>query len=162
MRASFWRNLFEDERGFIGTTAAIIGGLIAAGGSVAAAGIGAHAAGKAADQQVAAGNQALAVQQQQYQHGLQIMSPYLQGGNAFANLGGRVTNQPMTGAAPTSPSPTTVGALSSFGQGRPPTMTGPLSGQPDLVTVQAPTGETRQMPRQQAQPYLARGAQIVG
>jgi hypothetical protein len=31
-----------------------------------------------------------------------------------------------------------------------------------LVMVQAPDGETRRMPRRQAEQYVARGAQIVG
>ncbi len=37
-----------------------------------------------------------------------------------------------------------------------------MGGGGDLVTIQAPTGETRQMPRQEAQAYLARGARMVG
>ncbi len=156
----------------MGITAVIVGAGIAAGGSVAASKIGADASTKAAGQQVNAANQALGVQQQQYQNTQKLLAPYQYGGPVAASLNHPVTNQTMN-PAPTLRPTTTLGALATYGggQGLPgqsPQMPSqmPPSGAPTqnggMVTVQAPTGETRQMPMAQAQLYAAKGARILG
>jgi hypothetical protein len=76
---------------FIGTTAAIIAGSLAAAGSVGSSAIGAHAAGKAANAQATAAERAanlqhqdtaaaLAFQKQQYADQQRIMAPWINTG----------------------------------------------------------------------------------
>ncbi len=146
-----------------------------AAGTVGAAAIGAHASGKAADQQVAASDKALGVQQQQYANGQRLLAPYQYGGPALAGLNQQVTNQGngMQAAQMYAGNPrtlpqggqpqTTVGSMNARAmalQGSQGALGAPQGGQ--MVTVQAPTGETRQMTQQQAQLAVQHGAQIVG
>src|SRR5262249_54231482 len=97
---------------FIGTTAAIIGGLAAAGSSIAGGAMASSAANKAAKAQADAANQAaelqhqdaqaaLDFQKQQYGDTLRLLSPYYNTGtSALGNLGFlmglRPSNQVLT------------------------------------------------------------------
>lgn len=125
--------------------AVVVGGLIAAGGSIASAAIGAHAAGKAADQQQAAGNKALDLQTQQFQAGQQALAPFqaAPGSHPIEALNYHVGTQPQNGG--------TLGALANYG----------ASGGGGVL-LQAPTGETRRVPSNQVQSYVARGAKVIG
>ena len=97
--------------------------------------------------------------------------------DALRYIESRRTGQPI--GAPASPYPPgganldAVSRLSPTAPGRPPgpvqggpVQTAPLSiGMPpqgQMVTVQAPTGETRQVPAQQAQYFVSRGGRVVG
>ena len=138
----------------------LIPALIGAGGTVAQAAIGAHSAGKAADTQSAAADKALALEKSIYDTTQGQISPYQQLGTSslanlagYANGGGPQMNANGVGYHPGfTPQPMTLSGMQPTAPQAP---TGPL------VTVQAPTGETRQMTRAQAEPFLARGAKLV-
>jgi len=110
---------------FIGTTAAIIGGLAAAGSSIAGGAMASSAANKAAKAQADAANQAaqlqhedaqaaLDFQKQQYGDTLRFLSPYYNTGTAaLGNLGFlmglRVPNTVLTPGGPAVPQPAQLG-----------------------------------------------------
>ncbi len=147
--------------------------IVGAGATVASAAIGAHASGKAADQQAASGQQALGVEQQQYANSQRLLAPYQYGGPALAGLNHPVNNQgngmppPMLyGAGQTIPQAPKLAGYGYTPNARAMALGGPqaASGASNsgMVTVQAPTGETRQMSSQQAQLAVQHGARIVG
>ena len=140
------RHLWRDERGFIGTTAAIIGGALAAGGALGSAAIQARAAGKARNLQERGADRARTIQQ-----------PYVDAGTgALTTLRG-LTGQPqppMSYAPP--PQQAVPRNLSQMGRALP-SGRGPGA----LTTVRAPTGETRQVPASQTGYWQSRGAQVV-
>ena len=72
---------------FVGTTAALILGGLAAGGALGGAAIQSHAAGSAADKQQQATDQALGLQTQVYNNTRAALSPYADlGASAIGNL----------------------------------------------------------------------------
>lgn len=171
------------------TAIAISLGAAGAAGSIAKAKIESNAAKKAAQQQVAGGERAQAFTERAYRDQQQIMSPYVSlGQDAMARMlesqwgpGAGARGAPpagMGGAAPNAfggapvqaaggpPVPRFGGTGPSMG-GPSTAMQGPPQGQPQgpqgqLVTIQAPTGETRAVPAAQAQAYVARGARVIG
>jgi hypothetical protein len=152
--------------------AIVVGGIIAAAGSVGGALISAHAAHEAANQEVAAGTKALNLQTQQFQAGQQALAPYQFGGPAMSGLNYHVGTQPPQGgggmppAGGAGPAPT-LGGLAGYGGGMSATPTSAPAGMPGqggagTVLLQAPTGETRRVPQDQAQRYVALGAKVIG
>src|SRR3990167_3105885 len=139
--------------------------LIGAAGSVGGAVIASRGAKGAAKTQSTAANLAGRRQERATQDALRYIES-------------RRTGQPV--GAPTSPYPPggsnlqAISRLSPTAPGRPP---GPVQGGPvnsaplsiggmltqqgQLVTVQAPTGETKQVPAEQAQRYVSGGAKVL-
>lgn len=139
--------------------------------------VGAHkAAGAAKDAakvQVASADKAQGVNQQVYNDQRALMQPYIQGGNdAFARL--------MSAKFGTSGQGTPQGGPPGGQFGQMSAMTGPpqpmpqamppqppqafgaaMGGGGPLVKIQAPTGETKDVPREQVQHYLGLGARMV-
>lgn len=156
----------------------LIVGAASAGASMFGASRAADASKKAARTQSDAANKALNLQKEIYQNQQQLMSPYVQGGQAaFANMqrmaGGQgpmppsppvPLGQAMSGGPPMTPRGIPLGQA----MGGPMQMGGgaPMGGPPEMdggmVTIAMPDGSTQQMPRSAAQPLLMRGAQIVG
>src|SRR5262249_38043240 len=130
-----WKTWLQPILGleFIGTTAAIIGGLAAAG-SVAGGAMASSAASKAAKTQADAANQAaqlqhedaqaaLDFQKQQYGDTLRFLSPYYNTGTAaLGNLGFlmglRVPNTVLAPGGPTSPQPAQLGGAGFMSPGQ--------------------------------------------
>jgi hypothetical protein len=143
-------------------------GAASAGASVVGAKMQSNAAKKAAQTQVTASNDAL----RRYE---QINQPYLQAGQSSMNTLGRLM-QPGLPYSPQQQQMDARGPMSSAGpmdQMRPPMMGGgPPGGKSpfasamapmgDMVKVQAPDGSVRDVPRQMAQTFLARGGKLVG
>jgi hypothetical protein len=161
--------------------------VIGAAGTLGGAYLQTRGAGQAAEAQLQATREALAYEKERdaYLRNLEAnryatlsgqLQPYIGAGTSASNrmaelMGLPVAAAPIAGigkgitpAAPvTSAMPTysmarqrTTQPVEGYAvpRGTAPAMTG-------LVTVQAPTGETRQMPADQAQAYIARGARIV-
>lgn len=143
---------------------------IGAGTSIASAKIQSNAAKNAAKTQTEAANKSLAFQQQQFANQQAAFQPYQQAGaraNAqLSNLASRPTPQFVPG-----------GQQQAFGapqgqlgmpQGMPPQpVSRPMGGampppQGRMVMVQAPTGETQQMPEAEAQRAVQAGARVIG
>lgn len=124
---------------------------------------GSDAAKKAAAQQVEQANRGLATNQQVYNDQRALMNPYVQGGqDAYARLFSQQFGTPyqppaQAPTAPQIPQGPPAGA-------RPNPFQQAMGGQPagGMVTIQAPTGETRQVPREQAQMFVSRGGKVVG
>lgn len=146
----------------IGAASSLIGGLINS-----------HSAGNAANAQTSAANQALTEQKRIFDLQQAQRAPYLaQSQQALGQLG-QIAGQQH---AMTLPAAYTGGGMRSLGQlGQPaPASAVPMPiqapngptptpiGASDLVTVQAPTGQTAQIPRAQLQMALSRGAKQVG
>lgn len=129
-------------------------GGIAAGGDLLGSYLQARAAKQAADAQVEWANKALQFEQEKYGDAKQNFAPYIaNGGNAVNAMGAAL--MPTDG----SPAPTAANLA--------PQWTGPLLSQAgrngsSMVTMQAPTGETKQVPDFMMASYLARGAKVVG
>lgn len=166
----------------IGTTAAIIAGSAMAGASLGGAKIASNAAKTASQQQMAAGQQALAYEKEMLGKQEAAAKPYQalgnqslgmlgNGGKAFAppnlnpygpqpgvaNQAGGYSSVPIPKtSASTSPGAYTMGQMGTaqapnVGQGA----------QDEMVTVQAPNGQTRQMPMSMARQFVAKGAKIL-
>lgn len=150
--------------------ASLAGPAIGAGTQLAGAAINAHAQGEATDAQTAANKDALDFQKQKLAEEDQRLAPYrATGADAIGRLGTLYdfASAKNTGSGP-SAAPFSVAAPA---QGTVTTGTMPRSNLASLgqmptqsqalVTVQAPTGERRQVPAAQAQFYQSRGATIV-
>lgn len=137
-------------------TALAIGMGISAATQLAGAKIASNASKKAAGQQTQAVDRAQGIV-------TNTLSPYVNKGREAISTLGRLTAAPA-GSRYAAPDPTRPPAPQPpMAAPRPMTMGGlsPGGGE-DLVTVQSPDGSsTRQMPRQQAQQYVSRGARIV-
>lgn len=157
--------------------AAAIG--IGAAMGLGGAAIQAHSASSAAKKQQESANQALALQRDIYNQNVQRVQPYVDAG--YASLGnlmrqfgsGQDFSQQVAGQL--APFQGAIGLQARIPQGMPsPAPNQGMapqmalgSGQPaganvPLVMVQAPTGETRQVPLPMAQQLAARGARILG
>lgn len=158
----------------VGTTTAIALGLIGAGTSLGGSAIAAHGAHSAANTQVQAANDARAYYNQMYQTGRADLEPWMQaGGDARAKLADML-QLPGAGASATPraslPPGERVGngaALSTFARAAVPAAVRMAPGgatKPDvpMVMLKAPDGATRAVPADQAQRYIALGAQRVG
>lgn len=144
---------------------AVIGGIIVAAGTVGAAEIAANSASSAAKQEQQAGQQALGLATTQFNAGTQALAPYQYGGPALAGLNHPVTNQPYH--------PVTTSPLAGYGLPTAPTSYAPIApnarslalgqsqGGTGMVLLRAPTGEIKQVPTNQAQQFIARGATVV-
>ena len=153
-------------------------GIAAAAGS-AAAGLGgalisSSAAKSAAETQAASGDKALALQKQMYDQTRADLQPWVTQGSsavgtlgALMGLGGKVNGQTVAG---TSASPSTASQGATLGSLATPQNTQDMGlvhpaqqngGEDRMVTIQAPTGETKQMPLSQAGQYLSRGARLM-
>lgn len=141
----------------------LITGAIGAGTAIAGAKIQSGAAKNAAKLQSASADKALAVNQGVYRDQQALMNPYVQGGqDAYARLFSQQFGTPyqppaQAPTAPQIPQGPPAGA-------RPNPFQQAMGGQPagGMVTIQAPTGETRQVPREQAQMFVSRGGKVVG
>lgn len=141
----------------VGTALAIGLGLASSAATqVAGAKIASSASKKAAKQQTQAVDRAQGIV-------TNTLSPYVNKGREAISTLGRLTAAPA-GSRYAAPDPTRPPAPQPpMAQPRP-MMLGGMSagGGDDLVTVQSPDGgSTRQMPRQQAQQYVSRGARIL-
>jgi len=162
--------------------------LIGAGASLIGGAISSSAAGSAADKQKATADQALALQKQIYDEQKAQRAPYVaQGATSLAKLGqiaGNAQQQPLPGAFQNPYLPRSGGAgptqpLGAMGQspwtqpppqgafpppqGPPPQppQQGPGGGAgPQMVTIQAPTGETKQVPMATAQQIVQRDPRV--
>jgi len=163
----------------IGTTAALISAAIAAGGSVGAAALAAHGASSASDEQAQAAQAALDFAKQKQSEQLAQEQPYLAlGQQAVAQLPNMV--RPMPNYAmptpygypqqPTSLSgmnqPLVRGPVQTTQPVAPPVMQGGAPSQAaqlnqQTVRLQAPDGSQRDVPVQQAQFYISKGAKRV-
>ena len=155
---------------------ALIGGAIASGvSSLVGAKVASNAAKSAAKTQSQATDRALAVNQQVYNQQRQDQNPYMQvGQQGLTNLSQIVGNQqPRFGGGLNPSQPQMQPPMNLGTTGRPPMPQGgpqipqgaPMGGggqSGPMVTVQAPTGETRQVPQALAQQMVAKGARIVG
>ncbi len=162
------------------TTAAIITTVAAVGGSVGGAVIASHgqteaaetnaqAAEKAGDKTAQSTREALDFQKQVYGQRQAQLSPYSTIGTGALNqlssgLGIRPTtpvNVPMTlsNGQPAMPQQGQQGSIGALGAQAAKLPTDASMG--GMVTVKAPTGETRQVPSGLAEFYTARGAQVV-
>jgi hypothetical protein len=126
----------------------------------------ARSANKAADTQARAAQDALAWEKQQHAAEQQRLSPYRQMGHGAMHQLSSMLGVP--GPQFEQPQPFTAGKTLAA-------MRGGLAqvreaggaknviaaAAPQFVTVQAPSGETRQMPMDQAQRFVAKGARIV-
>lgn len=144
----------------------LIGAKIGANASQNAAAIQSASADKA----IAEERAALAASQAYNQNQLGLAQgrnqPYIDaGGQALSRLGQGVT-QPVTnpyayntpGSAPSGPS----GPLSGLGTpSTGPSSAVPPSG-PPMITIQAPTGQTKQVPASEAQHWISVGAKVIG
>jgi hypothetical protein len=153
----------------IGTGLAIGLGAMSIGSSVASSVIGSRASGKAAQAQERAGERSLAFQREQYNDGKARMQPWIESGHdGRARLSSLLgpTGNPTRGGAPASPpmrpmqgggAPLSTFAQGGMGAGRAMVPGGPGG----MVTIEAPTGERRQVPEAQAKQFIARGARMV-
>lgn len=149
----------------------LITGAIGAGTAIAGAKIQSGAAKNAAKLQSASADKALAVNQGVYRDQQALMNPYVQGGqDAYARLFSQQFGTPyqpqQAPQAPTGPQarPLGGGPMGPVAGARPTPFQQAMDGQPagGMVTIQAPTGETRQVPREQAQMFVSRGGKVVG
>jgi hypothetical protein len=137
----------------VATSTAIAIGL--GGASLVTGAIGAHKAAsaskEAAKQQAASAQQALAVQQQMYQQTRGDLAPYRQYGAGALAAGHQLMGLPTPAAEP---------AMMPLSQviGQRPTPTGTAVPRGSLVLLRAPNGQTQQVPADQVDHYLARGA----
>lgn len=154
----------------------VIAAGVAGAASLGGAAMASNAAKKASSQQMAAGQQALAYEREMLGKQEAAAKPYMQlgqqsvgmlgGGKAFAppnlnpygpqpgvaNQAGGYSSVPIPKtSASTSPGAYTMGQLGQTAQ----------TGTDEMVTVRAPNGQTRQMPRSMAQQFVAKGATIV-
>ncbi len=157
----------------IGTTAAIVGGLIAAGGHTAGAIVKSKAEKAAAKTQSTAANIAGRRQDRANQDAFRYLqagrmgqpySPYPPGGGSLESVSRLVPGGPMAPGRPQGPPQMQGGpaayqpfSLGNTSPGGPP---GP-SGGGQMVTIKAPTGATRQVPAAQAQRYVSRGGRVI-
>ena len=152
-------------------------GIAGLGAGVAGSAIQAHAAGNAADIQRQSANQALGLERDIYNQNVSRVQPYINAGySSLGNLmnqyggGQNFSNQvagqlaPFQGAVgmqniqvPQQPPPQ-MAPPQQVGYGQTPA----AAAGGGLVTVQAPTGEVKQVTPQQAQMYVQRGARILG
>ena len=143
----------------IGTTAAIVGGLIAAGGQVAGATIASRGAKGAAKTQSTAANVAGRRAERATQDALRYIEARRTGQTAPP-----ASPYPLGGAdlsAISRLSPTAPGRPHGPVQGRP-VNRAPLSfGQPQTVLLESPTGERRSMGIAEAQRYIQKGARVI-
>ena len=148
----------------ISAATSIAGGVIASKAAKKAAAIQSAAADKASAFQAQANTDILGVQKQQYELGQQRMAPYAAlGGQGMALLMGT----PQPGAAPAPQN--TLGGMMPTGAPPQPGAPPPPGGMPpgpggggQMVTLQSPDGETRQVPADQAGFYMSKGARPVG
>lgn len=167
-------HLWRDERGFIGTTAAIIAASVAAAGSsVASSVIGSKAANKAGKTQAAAEEKALALQRQMYQEAQPRYAPYQQmGQNALPTLaalagnvqapryGQNLADLSLYGAPPQNMAPRPAAGPGMGLPGGP----APQPPQPQpggTVMMRAPNGAQQAVPREQVAHFQQKGATVV-
>lgn len=134
--------------------------LIGAGTDIAGGIIGSRAANRAAQQQQQYAQQAIqGVLQPIYQEQRGYLAPYAQiGYGALGNLAG-LTNTPRPGPAPYPFSPYPSSGVPSQGGGQP--YPNPYA-QPQMATLRAPDGSTKQVPESQVQHYIQMGATRIG
>lgn len=142
----------------IGTTAAIIGGALAAGGAVGSAAIQAHAAGSARKSQEKATGRSQAILQPYASAGYGALSN-LQGLTASGPASQQVAQRLASQGAPTGAPSTLTGA---FGSAVPRGQVAQGQGYQPMVTLRAPTGETRRVPLSQSGYLISQGAKMVG
>ena len=126
------------------STAIALGGIAAAGGSVASGIMQSKSANKATDAQTAANQAALDFAKQRYAQSQANQAPYMAAGTAatsgISNLLAAAAKKQGYGYTPP-PNPATAGA--------------------PMVSLKAPDGSVRQVPQDQAQQYIQRGATPV-
>lgn len=148
-----WRHLLTDERGFIGTTAALIMGGLAAAGNVAGSAIAAHGAKSAAKTQATAAQAAAAATNRATTQA----TNYLQQGRAQNNGGmqsGAMNSLYQFAGVPRAPQAPSYGAPQGP-MGAPPPQGG-------LVMLRAPNGQQKAVPANQVDHYVQLGATKVG
>jgi hypothetical protein len=163
-------------------TATIIG----VGGSAAIQAYGAHKASKAAKEaaatQSASADQALALQKQMYDQTRQDLAPYRETGNTALSSLSSFLGLPANTPSPTVPAATPPAGLAPQAGAPPshqlPQLQTPVGGQPYgpghgyvaappsqpgsvLVMLRAPNGQTKQVPADQVDYYVSRGATKV-
>jgi hypothetical protein len=119
-------------------TTAITIGIISAGTQIASSAIQSHAASNATKAETAAGQQALQVEQQQYQQGRSDLAPYRQVGSGALSKLGQIFGVPMTDptSIPTGPaSPTALASSNGL----------PLSLRPGTLATPGSTGDPRNL-----------------
>ena len=133
-----------------GASLALTGGLLGEMGAEKQA----NAATTATQQEIESANRAIALQQKIYQQQQQNLAPYMQlGASSLGNLQA-LAGRPIVSQNPSGFGYTARGSMPpamSFGGGN--------SG---MVMLRAPNGETKTVPANQAQQYVARGASVVG
>jgi hypothetical protein len=149
---------FDSPDKFIGTTAALILGGLSAAGAIGGAAVSAHASEGAAKTQSDAAAQAAAYSQGQtskamdYINGLRATAaPGTANSGAYATLS-RLTGGAPMGAPSGYPAPTSAAYPNLFGA---------QTGGAPTVTLMDDNGVRRQVPREQAQRYIAQGARMV-
>lgn len=152
------KRLWTDERGFIGTTAALIMGGIAAAGNVAGSAIAAHGAKSAAKTQATAAQAAAAATNRATTQA----TDYLQQGRAQNNTGmqsGAMNSLYQFAGVPKPPpvAPRPTGQPLTAPQGQP-----AMVPQGGLVMLRAPNGQQKAVPATQVDHYVQLGATKVG
>lgn len=137
--------------------------LIGAAADLGGAAIASRGAKKAAKTQVAAAEKAQGIHRDVYDRTTANYEPYRAAGTAAVpNLASLLSRErPSFGAPgvpPVMPGGPPAGGLASLSRGG---VDGGASGA-EMVTVEAPDGERRQVPPQMAQALVSRGARIVG
>jgi hypothetical protein len=129
-------------------------------GNLAGAGIAAYTANKASNQQAAAAQAALDFAKQQWQTTQQNLSPYMSLGSGATNnlrfLAGIPNAPALAPAGTTFPQVGHVAPPGTPTQG----MAVPRAGNA-MVTIQAPTGERRQVPANQSSYYVSKGGRVI-